>query len=79
MDKLTWELLTETSGRPQADLLKSYLEAQGVEVELFQEAVGHHIYPVMIDGLGRVQIFVPKSQLAQAKELLTAYNSPDER
>ncbi len=79
MDDLTWELLTETSGRPQADLLKSYLEAEGIEVELFQEAVGHHIYPVMIDGLGLVQIFVPKSQLAQARELLAAYNSSEER
>lgn len=79
MDHLTWELLTETNGRLQADLLKSYLEAQGVEVEMFQEAVGHHIYPVMIDGLGRVQLFVPKEQLAQAKELLAAYYSGEER
>ena len=79
MDELKWELLTETNGRPQADLLKSYLEAEGVEVELFQEAIGHHIYPVMIDGLGRVQLFVPKAQLAQAKELLAAYESPEDR
>ncbi len=79
MDDLKWELLTETNGRGQADLLQSYLEAEGIEVELFQEAVGHHIYPVMIDGLGRVQIFVPKTQLAQARELLAAYNSPEER
>ena len=74
MEKLTWELLTETNGRLQADLLKSYLQAEGIDVELFQEAIGHHIYPVMIDGLGRVQIFVPKSQFKQAKELLAAYN-----
>lgn len=79
MDELTWEVLTETNGRGQADLLKSYLQAEGIEVELFQEAVGHHIYPVMIDGLGRVQVFVPKSQLAQARELLAAYNPPEER
>ncbi len=78
MDELKWELLTETNGRMQADMLKSYLEAEGVQVELFQEAVGHHIYPVMIDGLGRVQLFVPKSQLVQAKELLSAYNNPPE-
>ncbi len=74
MDELTWELLTETNGRGQADLLKSYLQAEGIEVELFQEAVGHHIYPVMIDGLGRVQVFVPKTQLQQARELLAAYH-----
>lgn len=79
MDELTWELLTETNGRGQAELLQSYLEAEGIDVELFQEAVGHHIYPVMIDGLGLVQIFVPKTQLAQARELLAAYNSPEER
>jgi hypothetical protein len=79
MNELKWELLTQSNGRLQADLLQSYLEAQGIEVELFQEAVGHHIYPVMIDGLGRVQIFVPKQQLAEAKELLAAYNSPEER
>jgi hypothetical protein len=74
MDELKWEVLTETNGRMQADLLKSYLEAEGIEVELFQEAIGHHIYPVMIDGLGRVQLFVSKAQLSQARELLAAYN-----
>ncbi len=79
MTELQWELLTETNGRGQAELLQSYLEAEGIDVELFQEAVGHHIYPVMIDGLGLVQIFVPKTQLAQARELLAAYNSPEER
>ncbi len=79
MDELKWELLTETNGRGQADLLKSYLQAEGIEVELFQEAVGHHIYPVMIDGLGRVQLFVPKAQLALARELLAAYDSSEDR
>jgi hypothetical protein len=79
MDELKWEVLTETNGRGQADLLKSYLEAEGIEVELFQEAVGHHIYPVMIDGLGRVQLFVPKAQLVQARELLAAYSSSQDR
>lgn len=74
MSELKWEMLTETNGRLQADLLKSYLEAQGIEVELFQEAIGHHVYPVMIDGLGRVQLFVPKAQLAEAKQLLAAYH-----
>jgi hypothetical protein len=49
MDELKWGLLTQTAGRLQADLLKSHLEAAGIEVELFQEAVGHNIYPVMID------------------------------
>ena len=73
MDSLKYELLAEVSGRLQADLLKSYLEAEGIDVELFQEAVGHHIYPVTVDGLGRVQIFVPKAQSASARRLLDQF------
>jgi hypothetical protein len=76
MDKLTWEVLTETNGRLEADLLKSFLEANEIPVELFQEAIGHHIYPVTLDGLGRVQIFVPKEKAAEARELLEQYQKP---
>ena len=73
MDGLKWEKLTETNGRMEADVLISYLEAEGIHVEVFQEAVGHHIYPVMVDGLGRVQLFVSKEQIGMAKELLAEY------
>jgi len=75
MDELKWEVLTEVQGRMQADLLKSYFEAYGIEVELFQEAVGHHIYPVTIDGLGVVQLFVSKEQAEAARKLLEEYNN----
>lgn len=78
MDKLTWELLTEVQGRLEAELIKSFLEASGIDVELFQEAVGHHIYPVMVDGLGRVQIFVPKEQAREAKTILDEYTNARE-
>jgi hypothetical protein len=73
MDQLTWELLTEVQGRLEADLLRSYLEAHRIPVELFQEAVGHHVYPMMVNGLGRVQIFTPKARAAEARELLKAF------
>jgi len=73
MDELKWEVLTEVFGRMDAELIKSYLEAQGIEVELFQEAVGHHIYPTTIDGMGRVQIFVSKENAAEARKLYKAY------
>ena len=74
MDELKWELLTEVQGRLEAKLLKTYFEAYGVDVELFQEAVGHHIYPVTVNGLGRVQLFVSKEQAAEARNLLNEYN-----
>lgn len=73
MDKLQWELLTEVQGRLEANLIQSYLEARGIQTELFQEAVGHHIYPVITDGLGRVQIFVPKEKAAEGRALLAAF------
>ena len=73
----TWEKLTEIYGRLEADVIKSYLEAQGVPVELFQEAIGHHIYPTTVDGLGRVQVFVPKEQFEDAKKLLEIYEQSE--
>lgn len=79
MDEMKWEKLTEVYGRLEADVIKSFLEAEGVPVELFQESVGQHIYPTTIDGLGRVQLFVPKEKGKEARELLEAYqNSTDD-
>ena len=78
MDELKWELLTEVQGRLEAEFLKSYIEAQGIEVELFQESVGHHIYPVTVNGLGRVQMFVPREQAQEARSLLQDYNNAKE-
>jgi hypothetical protein len=77
MDELKWELLSEVQGRLEAEFIKSYLESQGIEVELFQESIGHHIYPVTVDGLGRVQLFVSKEQAAEARQLLEEYNQPN--
>ena len=73
MDTMKWEKLTEVQGRLEAELIESYLEANDVDVELIQEAIGHSVYPVTIDGLGRVQIFVSKEKLELARELLKAF------
>ena len=80
MDEMKWEKLTDIYGRIEADVLKSYLEAEGIPVELFQEAVGRHAFPTTIDGLGRVQIFVPKDKIEEAKVLFEAYQNatPDD-
>ena len=74
MNEMKWAKLTEVIGRMDADLIESYLEANGIDVELFQEAVGHLIYPTTIDGLGRVQIFVEKENLHEARKLLERFN-----
>jgi len=70
MSDLKWELLTEVFGRMEADLIESLLKAHEIEVELFQEAIGHFAYPTTIDGLAKVQIFVPSNKLMIARELL---------
>ena len=75
MDEMKWEKLADVYGRLEADVLKSYLEAEGIPVELFQEAVGLHAFPTTIDGLGRVQLFVPKAQLEDARSLFEAYQN----
>jgi hypothetical protein len=77
MDELKWEVLTEVQGRLEAEFLKSYLEAQGIDVELFQESVGQTM-GITIDGLGTVQIFVPKEHAAEARQLLDEYNNAKE-
>jgi hypothetical protein len=73
MDQLTYEKLAEVNGRLDAVLIESMLEAEGIDVELVQESVGHTIYPVTVDGLGRVQIFVPKDKVSEAREWLKTY------
>ena len=78
MDELKWERLTEIQGRAQADMLKAYFQANGIEVELFQESLGQHIYPTTLDILGNVQVFVPKEQIAAARKLLEEYFNPPE-
>ena len=74
MDTMQWKKLTEVQGRLEAELIESYLEANGVDVELIQESVGHSAFPVTVDGLGRVQIFVPISKFEEANQLLKDFN-----
>jgi hypothetical protein len=70
-----WELLEQVSGSAKADILKSLLEAQGINVVLSQEGIGESIYPVAVGPLSEIQIFVPLSQLSDAQKVLIDYNA----
>lgn len=72
MDRMKYEKLVDVQGRLEGNMIESYLEAEGIDVELIQESIGQSI-PVTVNGLGRVQIFVPKDKLVEARELLKAY------
>ena len=73
MNDMKYEILTELTNRLEADLLESYLEAHGIDVELFQESISQNAFPVNVDMLGRVQVFVPKEKIKQAKEWLVFF------
>lgn len=77
MNTMKYELLTELTNRLEADLLESYLEANAIDVELFQESVGQNAFPVTNDLLGRVQVFVPKEKMKEAKKLLNNFLSQE--
>jgi hypothetical protein len=74
-DEMKYALLVELTSRLEADLLKSYLEANGIDTELFQESVGQNAFPVTIDLLGHVQVFVPNKKLKQAMKLLETFSA----
>lgn len=75
MDELKYELLTEILGSMEAELLKSYLEADDMSVKLFEESLTHTLYPNMF---GRVQVFVEKEKIERARKLLEEYENATE-
>lgn len=74
MNGLNWVLLTEVYGRMEAELIQSLLQANEIGVKLFQEAAGgNYAYPTNVGKIASVQLFVPKSNLMDAKEILENY------
>ena len=72
MSQSNLELLAETQGRWQADIIKGYLALHGVDSHLVQEAIGQLI-PTNLDVFGRVEIFVAKEDLETARTLMETY------
>jgi len=59
------------AGLLEADMLKGFLEAQGLKVILCQESVGRTL-GLAAGTLGKVDVMVPEEQVNDAKELLNA-------
>ncbi len=66
------------SGRVLAEMLRSFLQAQGVQCELSQEALGT-VYGITVGALGSVDLLVPSRQGKQARELLKDYHRSDKK
>ncbi len=65
----TYVKLVTASGLQEADLWKAVLEANGIKAYLRHEALAT-VYPVSVDGLGAVDLWVPKEDVARAMEIL---------
>ncbi len=74
MTNVQWVRLTVMHDRVKAEIFKSVLEAYEIPAELFQEAVGHHAFPTLINGLAETQIFVPRHNLNAAQQLLARFS-----
>jgi hypothetical protein len=70
MKEPKWSKLMEVFGRDEAELIKSYLEAHGIGIELIQEA--YYQYKLGSASTGRVEILVPNYQLDEAQKLYAA-------
>ena len=57
------------AGELEAEMVKGFLEAQGIQVMLVQESIGRTL-GLAAGKLGEVKILVPDGQVEQAKVLL---------
>jgi hypothetical protein len=64
----------KTYGNLEAEMVKGFLEAQGIPVVLSQESVARTI-GLSVGRLGRVEVLVPENQAAAARDLLNAMES----
>lgn len=60
-----------TEGQLEAEMIKGFLEAQGIDVVLSQESIGR-TYGLTAGRLGQVKILVPESQAEEAISILEA-------
>ncbi len=71
MDELKYEKIGEANNRAEADVIESFLEAEGIDVELIEESVSYTSYAVP---MVRIQVFVPNEKIEQARELLKSFD-----
>lgn len=67
MGEMKYTKLTEVLGRWRAEIVESFLESEGIDVELIQDSLSHSTY---ISPFSLVEIFVVKEHLERARELV---------
>jgi fibronectin type 3 domain-containing protein len=71
MDELKYEKIGIANNRAEAEVIESFLEAEGIDVELVEESILRSAYAFP---LARVEIFIPKEKSRQAAKLLKQFD-----
>jgi len=71
MDEMKYTQLVEVLGRWKAEIIESYLKAEGIDVVLIEDSISQSTYA---NPFAPVQVFVPKEGLAQARELMETFD-----
>jgi hypothetical protein len=75
MDEMKYTHLVEVLGRWKAEIIESYLKAEGIDVVLIEDAISQSTYA---NPFAPVQVFVPKEGLAQARELMVSFEDSED-
>jgi len=70
MDEMKYAMLTEVLGNWKAEIIESFLKAEGIDVVLVQDSLSQSAYA---NPFAPVQVFVPKEGLRQASALLKTF------
>ena len=70
MDEMKYTQLVEVLGRWKAEIIESYLRAEGIDVVLIQDSISQSTYA---NPFAPVQVFVPKAGLVQARKLMETF------
>ncbi|MBI5354453.1 MAG: DUF2007 domain-containing protein [Chloroflexi bacterium] len=78
MDALKYEKIGEANSLAEAEVIKSFLEAEGIDAELVEDSVSHSYYTMPF---AQVEIFVPKEMVKRANKLLASFEDikPEEQ
>lgn len=71
---MKFKKVAEAQGITEAEIIKNFLEANGILVELRYESIGK-VLGLTTNGLGIVKIFVSEEKEEEAKELIESAKS----
>ena len=75
MDEMKFTQLVEVLGRWKAEIIESLLKNEGIDVVLLQDSISNSTYA---NPFAPVQIFVPKEDIQQAREILESFEETED-